>query len=224
MNTNAKSLKSLETLLDGQELLAMDGYDDCIVGIVEQYGRPPVICYSKAKVIAKLMEESDMTEDEALEFWSFNQIGAYVGEETPCFLTLPPPQAPSMNLQVGRVYRAKKPKGCGFIDQLCDDRLIKYIGPRGEVQYDSPSVKTGKRYPVVTREKFIAWAARDVTDELPKGEWAEYPLKPAPPSLGDRVKSVLVLIGNVDHSKGNGPNSAKLRGDLLNDIRTILQP
>ena len=29
------------------------------------------------------------------------------------------------------------------------------------------------------------------------------------------------LIGNIDHSIGNGPNSAKLRGKLLNDIRDI---
>ena len=30
------------------------------------------------------------------------------------------------------------------------------------------------------------------------------------------------LIGNVDHSKGNSPNSAKVRGQLLNDIRDIV--
>jgi hypothetical protein len=37
-----------------------------------------------------------------------------------------------------------------------------------------------------------------------------------------RVKDVLGLIGNVDHSIGNGSNAAKLRGEMLNDIRTIL--
>jgi len=30
------------------------------------------------------------------------------------------------------------------------------------------------------------------------------------------------VIGNVDHSKGNGENSAKLRGYMLNDIRTLM--
>src|SRR5262249_44940981 len=32
------------------------------------------------------------------------------------------------------------------------------------------------------------------------------------------------LIGNVDHSKGHGSNSAKARGDLLNDIRAMALP
>jgi hypothetical protein len=64
----------------------MDGYDDCIIGVVEQYGRPPIVCYDKPKVLAKLKAD-DMIDDEAAEFWAFNQIGAYWGENTPCFLT-----------------------------------------------------------------------------------------------------------------------------------------
>jgi hypothetical protein len=35
------------------------------------------------------------------------------------------------------------------------------------------------------------------------------------------LRSIAELIGNVDHSKGNGGNAAKMRGDLLNDIRTM---
>jgi hypothetical protein len=42
------------------------------------------------------------------------------------------------------------------------------------------------------------------------------------------LKTIVGLIGNVDHSKGNGGNAAKMRGDLLNDIRamalTVLEP
>lgn len=66
--------------------LVMNGYDDCIIGVVEQYGRPPIVCYDKPKVLAKLVSDG-MSEEEAEEFWSFNQIGAYMGENTPCFLT-----------------------------------------------------------------------------------------------------------------------------------------
>jgi len=25
----------------------MDGYDQCIAGVVEQFGRPPIVCYDK---------------------------------------------------------------------------------------------------------------------------------------------------------------------------------
>jgi hypothetical protein len=36
------------------------------------------------------------------------------------------------------------------------------------------------------------------------------------------LETIKMLIGNVDHSKGNGVNSAKMRGELLNDIRDII--
>lgn len=72
---------------DEHDLLTMDGYDDCIVGVVERFGQPPIVCYDKNKVIQKLMSDN-MTEEEAEEFFYFNQIGAYVGENTPCFLNI----------------------------------------------------------------------------------------------------------------------------------------
>ena len=68
------------------EFVSMDGYDDCIIGMVEQFGRPPILCYDRSLVIKKLMQ-SEMSYDEAEEFFEFNQIGAYVGEGTPCFFT-----------------------------------------------------------------------------------------------------------------------------------------
>ena len=77
-----KIKKLLDILPDA---LIMDGFDDCIVGVVEKFGEEDVVCYSKEKVIEKLIE-SDMNTEEALEFFYFNQIGAYLGENTPCFI------------------------------------------------------------------------------------------------------------------------------------------
>ena len=68
------------------ELMCMDGYDDCIVGIVEQVGKPPILCYNKLLVIQKMIDDGSSYE-EAEEYFEYNQIGAYVGEFTPCFLT-----------------------------------------------------------------------------------------------------------------------------------------
>ena len=68
------------------ELMCMDGYDDCIVGIVEQFGKPPILCYNKLLVIQKMIDDGSSYE-EAEEYFEYNQIGAYVGEFTPCFLT-----------------------------------------------------------------------------------------------------------------------------------------
>ena len=67
------------------ELLCMDGFDDCIAGIVTRYCQDPIVCYDRKKVIAKLMKDG-MTEEEAEEFFSFNQIGAWLGDKTPCFI------------------------------------------------------------------------------------------------------------------------------------------
>jgi len=74
-------------MIDEEELLKMDGYDDCIVGIVERFGQPEIVCYDKEKVLLKL-EADGMTREEAEEWFYFNQIGAWVGDQTPCFISL----------------------------------------------------------------------------------------------------------------------------------------
>ena len=37
-----------------------------------------------------------------------------------------------------------------------------------------PAVRNGSYYPKVTKEKFLQWAARDVTDALPEGRYQEW--------------------------------------------------
>lgn len=67
--------------------LKMDGYDDCVIGIVERINMSPVLLYSRPKVIKRLMKDG-MNRDEAEEFFEFNQLGAWIGEGTPAFATL----------------------------------------------------------------------------------------------------------------------------------------
>ena len=69
---------------DEHDFIIMDGYNDCIVGVVDRCGSPPMVCYDREKVISKLAE--DMTREDAEEFHYFNQAGAYWGENTPVFL------------------------------------------------------------------------------------------------------------------------------------------
>lgn len=85
-----------------------------------------------------------------------------------------PPEAPPLELKQGRVYRAKKPKPVGNVFRCYfNDRAVIYLNPT-QVQYDSPAVPNGRHYPMIPLEKFLAWAGRDVTDELLPGEWADY--------------------------------------------------
>lgn len=80
------------------------------------------------------------------------------------------------DLKVGRVYRAKRPRAVHRLDgSYVNDRQILYISPFGEsIQYDSPSVIFCARYPTISTEKFLKWAAKDVTDLLPPAEWETY--------------------------------------------------
>ena len=71
-----------------EDMTTMDGYDDCIVGIVERFGQGPIVCYDTKLIIDKLVKDG-MSHEEALEWHDFNQIGAYFGPSTPCFITLP---------------------------------------------------------------------------------------------------------------------------------------
>ena len=47
-----------EQLLDigVEDAMIMDGYDDCVVGVLERYGMEPIVLYDKEKVINKLVE------------------------------------------------------------------------------------------------------------------------------------------------------------------------
>ena len=61
-----------------EEFLKADGFDDAIIGIDEHSMR---LIYSVSKCIEILMK--DMSEEDAMEYFSYNVSGAYVGEKTP---------------------------------------------------------------------------------------------------------------------------------------------
>ena len=77
------TIHDVNELAEGAILL--DGFNDCIVGITEEFGNEPRILYSRDKMITKLME--DMSEEDAYEYYSFNILGGYFGERNPIFLT-----------------------------------------------------------------------------------------------------------------------------------------
>lgn len=86
----AKKQSLMEQLAEEYDgLVGMDGFDDCVVGIVIRYGQEPILCYDRELVLQQLMREGIPTMLEAEEFFEFNQIGAWVGDRTPCFLMRP---------------------------------------------------------------------------------------------------------------------------------------
>lgn len=71
-----------------EELLTLDGFDHCIVGLVSGFNATPVVAYDEQAVLDTLIQRDDMTPEDAYEFYSFNIAGAYVGGGTPVFIKL----------------------------------------------------------------------------------------------------------------------------------------
>ena len=70
-----------------EEALTADGFDDAIIGIGERCGQPSLVAYDRDKCIQVLMDRDGMDYEEAVEFFDFNVAGAWMGENTPIFIT-----------------------------------------------------------------------------------------------------------------------------------------
>jgi len=75
----------MEELTDHECLLA-DGFNDALIGISE--GMNPVAVYDTDKCIDILMKDSNINHEDALDYFYFNVVGAYVGEKTPLFIRM----------------------------------------------------------------------------------------------------------------------------------------
>jgi hypothetical protein len=69
-------------LLEDEECLLADGFNDAVIGIV--YGLEPKAVYSVRKIVDILME--DMSYEDAVEHFEYNIAGSYVGEKTPLYI------------------------------------------------------------------------------------------------------------------------------------------
>lgn len=80
-----------------------------------------------------------------------------------------------MDIERGHIYRAKKPKRVDLflVGEFYDDRQVKYVSAT-QVQYDSATIRRGRKYPTIDRAKFEAWAGSDVTDGYPEDDWAAW--------------------------------------------------
>jgi hypothetical protein len=67
----------------------LDGLEDAIIGIVEDFGSPGrKILYSKPRILHILQERDLMTYGEAEEFYDYNILGLHAGEQNAVFLDL----------------------------------------------------------------------------------------------------------------------------------------
>jgi len=69
------------------EALFADGFDEALLGYVQRAGMM-VALYDARKCIEVLMINDNMSEEDALEYFQYNVLGAWVGEYTPVFAFL----------------------------------------------------------------------------------------------------------------------------------------
>jgi len=68
--------------------ILLDGLEDCIIGIVEEFGNGRRILYSKDMILDKLQKRDGMTASESEEFYEYNILGLHAGEQNAVFLDL----------------------------------------------------------------------------------------------------------------------------------------
>lgn len=88
VKTNEKKANEKRQMVDeyfhntDSEALVIDGMDSAIIGVAQQFTNDPLVAYSMTKIIGCLTEQG-MSYEEALEYFSFNIQGAWMGEATP---------------------------------------------------------------------------------------------------------------------------------------------
>lgn len=83
--------------LEDNECLLADGFDRALIGIT--VGGNPIAVYDVNRMVGVLVEEEDMTPEDAMDYLGFNVFDAYVGEKTPIFIDLDFQRACSINVE-----------------------------------------------------------------------------------------------------------------------------
>ena len=77
----------LEVVGDAELMfLEPKAFDRAIVGCAARAGGMLAVCYD-TELVLEVLQEDGMSPEEAVEYFEFNVIGAWVGDETPVFLT-----------------------------------------------------------------------------------------------------------------------------------------
>ncbi len=70
----------------GDDLLFADGFDSAIIGVScgSDSGR---VVYNYDKMVEACMKEAGMTYEDSVEWIEYNTLSAYVGKQTPIYIT-----------------------------------------------------------------------------------------------------------------------------------------
>jgi|TARA_R110002020_G_C16091602_1_gene757942 hypothetical protein len=68
------------------DMIIANGFDEAKIGVARRCGQPDLIAYDLEKIIEILIERDGMSHEEAVEYFEFNIVGAWIGDDTPCFI------------------------------------------------------------------------------------------------------------------------------------------
>lgn len=72
---------------ENPEALLADGFEDAFVGYTVNHHHPVVAVYDYEHCV-EILTQDGMSEEDAMEYLSFNTLGAYVGPHGPLFVRL----------------------------------------------------------------------------------------------------------------------------------------
>lgn len=81
--TRKEFFEKYQYLLEEEEVLLAEGFDDALIGLDMITNRA---IYDSNKMIQILVQEEEMSIQEAVEYLEYNTWNAYVGDKTPIFL------------------------------------------------------------------------------------------------------------------------------------------
>jgi len=68
------------------DALLCDGFDEAIIGIAERINLSSVVAYDVDKMLGIMVERDGMTYEEAMEYFDYNILGAWMGDYTPVYI------------------------------------------------------------------------------------------------------------------------------------------
>lgn len=72
---------------ENPDALLADGFEDAMVGLARRCGQPTLAVYDYTLGVRVLMKRDGMSYEEAVEWMEFNVVGAWMGANTPVWLT-----------------------------------------------------------------------------------------------------------------------------------------
>jgi len=85
----SKRQELVDNYVDGEDFLLFldpEYFDEAIIGVAQSANGLFAVAYSEPKIIELLIRYDKMDPDEAMEWYQFNIVDAYVGESSPVFI------------------------------------------------------------------------------------------------------------------------------------------